>query len=101
MKIVGGLVPNLSDPITCSFSDCRGRTCVVHHDGAGRLGTLNNNSFRCQFIGMFNRSPKTILMLSSCSVVGFKSQLDFYHRNNVDGGTCLHGGHYADDLTAN
>ena len=39
-KIVDGLVPNLSDPITCSFSDRRGRTCVVCHAGAGRLGTL-------------------------------------------------------------
>ena len=26
-KIVEGLAPNLSDPITCSFSDRRGRTC--------------------------------------------------------------------------
>ena len=30
-----GLVPNLSDPITCSFSDRRGRACVVCHSGAG------------------------------------------------------------------
>ena len=45
--------------------------------------------------------------------VGFKSQLDSYFRNivdlpcrpgfnnNMDGGVCLHGGHYADDLAAN
>ena len=39
-KIVEGLVPNLSDPITCSFSDRRGRICVVCHSGAGRLGTF-------------------------------------------------------------
>ena len=32
-KIVEGLVPNLSAPIT--FSDQRGRTCVVCHSGAG------------------------------------------------------------------
>ena len=31
---------DLSDPITCSFSDHRGRACVVCHSGAGRLGTL-------------------------------------------------------------
>ena len=37
-KIIEGLVPNLSDPITCSFSDRRGRACVVCHSGAGRLG---------------------------------------------------------------
>ena len=30
-KIVDGLVLNVSDPITCSFSDRRGRTCVVCH----------------------------------------------------------------------
>ena len=38
-------MPNLSDPITCSFSDRRGRTCVVCHSGAGRLGSLKYNSF--------------------------------------------------------
>ena len=27
-KIIKELVPNLSDPITCSFSDRRGRACV-------------------------------------------------------------------------
>ena len=39
-----GLVPNLSNPITCSFSDCRGRACVVCHYGAGELATLKYNS---------------------------------------------------------
>ena len=83
-KIIEGLVPNLSDPITCSFSDRRGRTCVVCHSGAGRLGTLKYNSFRWRSIRMFNRLPKSIRMLSSCSVVGFKSKLDSYLRNIVD-----------------
>ena len=32
---------------------------------------------------MFNILPKAIRMLSSCSVVGFKSQLDSYLRNIV------------------
>ena len=32
---------------------------------------------------MFNRFPKAIPMLTSCSVVGFKSQLDSYVRNIV------------------
>ena len=62
---------------------------------------------------MFNRLPKAICMLSSCSLVGFKSQLDSYLRNivnlpcqpgynnSLDGGDWLHGGHYADDLAAN
>ena len=69
-------MPNLSDPITCSFSDRRGRTCVVCHSGAGRLGTLKYNSIRWRSIRMFNRLPKSIRMLSYCSVVGFKSKLD-------------------------
>ena len=62
---------------------------------------------------MFNRLPKAISMPSTCSVDGFKSQLDSYVRtsvdlpcqpgynNSLDGGDCLHGVHYADDLTAN
>ena len=33
---------------------------------------------------MFNILPKYIRMLSSCSVVGFKSQLDCYLSNIVD-----------------
>ena len=74
--IIKALVPNLSDLITCSFSDRRGRACVVCHSGAGRLGTLKYNSFRWRSIRMFNRLPKSICMLSSCSVVGFKSKLD-------------------------
>ena len=52
-------------------------------------------------------------MLSSFSVVGFKSQVDSYPRNivvrpcqpgfnnSLDSGNYLHGGHYADDLAAN
>ena len=83
-KIIEGLMPNLSDPITCSFSDRRGRACVVCHSGAGRLGTLKYNSFRWRSIRMFNRLPKSIRMPSSCSVVGFKSKLDSYLQNIVD-----------------
>ena len=77
-KIIEGLVPNISDPITCSFSGRRGRACVVCHSGAGRLGTLKYNSFRWRSIRMFNRLPNAICMLPSCSVVGFKSKLDSY-----------------------
>ena len=66
-----------------SFSERRGRTCVVCHSGVGRLGTLKYNSFRWQSIRMFNGLPKAISMLS-CSVVGFKSLLDTYLRNIVD-----------------
>ena len=63
---------------------------------------------------MFNRLPKAIRM--HCLLVlllDFKSKLDSYLRNivdlpcwpgfnnSLDGGDCLHGGHYADDLAAN
>ena len=34
-EIVKGLVTNLSEPIICSFSDRKGKTCVVYHAGAG------------------------------------------------------------------
>ena len=96
MENRGGIGPKPLDPITCSFSDRRGRDYVV-----------------CHSIRMFSRLPKAICMLSSCSVVGFKSQLDSYLRNlvdlpcrsgfnnSLDGGDCLHGDHYADDLAAN
>ena len=61
---------------------------------------------------MFNRLTKAIRMPSSCSVIGFMSQLDSYLRNIVHlscypgfnnslvGEDCLHGGHYEDDLIA-
>ena len=51
-------------------------------------------SFKWQFIRMFNRLPKAICMLSTCSVVGFKSKLDSYLRKlwifpaGLDGGDC-------------
>ena len=57
---------------------------LLCHSGAGRLGTLKYNSFRWRSIRMFNRLSKAICMLSSCSVVGFKSQLDSYLKNLVD-----------------
>ena len=52
---------------------------------------------------MFNRLPKAIRMLSSCSVVGFIVDLPCRPglNNGLDSGDCFHGGHYADDLTAN
>ena len=72
--------------------------------------TLKYNSFRWRSIRMFNRLAKPIRMLSSSSDVGFKSQLDSYLRNigdlpcqpgfnnSLDGGDCLHGGHYANPV---
>ena len=79
----------------------------------GRLGTLSYNSFRWRSISMFIKLPKYVRIVSSCSVDKFKSQLDKHLRNivdhpcqsrfnnSLDGGDCLSGGHYADDLAAN
>ena len=112
-KIIEGLVPNLSTPITCTYSERRGRSCVVSHVNMGRLGTLSYNSFRWRSIRMFNKLPKYVRIVSSCSIDKFKSQLDKHLRNivdlpcqsgfsnSLDGGDCLNGGHYADDLAAN
>ena len=112
-KIIEGFVPNLSTPITCTYSERRGRSCVVSHVNMGRLGTLSYNSFRWRSIRMFNKLPKYVRIVSSCSVDKFKSQLDKHLRNivdlpcqsgfnnSLDGGDCLNGGHYADDLAAN
>ena len=49
-KFLEGLVPNFSDPIVCSFSDRRGRSCIVSHVNPGRQGTLAFNSFRWRSI---------------------------------------------------
>ena len=45
-KIIEVLVPNLSTPIICTYSECRCRSCVVSHVNIGRLCTLSYNSFR-------------------------------------------------------
>ena len=59
-KIIEGLVPNFSNPIVCSYSDRRGRTCIVSHVHVGRLGTLAFNSFRWRAIRLFNAMPNHI-----------------------------------------
>ena len=77
-KIIEGLVPNFSKPIVCSYSERRGRSCIISHVNLGRLGSLAYNSFRWRAIRLFNAMPKYIRCISSCSVVGFKSKLDCY-----------------------
>ena len=79
----------------------------------GRLGTLCYNSFRLCSISMFNKLPKYVRIVSSCSVDKFKSQINKHLRNivdlpcqsgfnnSLDGGDCLNGGHNADDQAAN
>ena len=83
-KIIEKFLPNLSAPITCTYSERRGRSCAVLHVNMGRLGTLCYNSLRWRAIRMFNKLPKHIRMLSSCSVDKFKSQLDKHLRNISD-----------------
>ena len=83
-KIIEGLVPNFSNPIVCSYSDRRGRSCIVSHVHVGRLGTLAFNSFRWRAIRLFNAMPNHIRCISSCSVLSFKCKLDLYLRNIVD-----------------
>ena len=83
-KIIEGLVPNFSNPIVCSYSDRRGRSCIVSHVHVGRLGTLAFNSFRWRAIRLFNAMPNHIRCISSCSVLSFKYKLDLYLRNIVD-----------------
>ena len=55
-KIIEGLVPNFSMPIICSFSERRGRSCIVSHAHLGRLWSLAYNSFRWRAIRLFNAS---------------------------------------------
>ena len=37
-KIIEGLAPNFSNPITITFSGRRGRSCVISHVNVGRVG---------------------------------------------------------------
>ena len=43
-KIIEGLAPNFSNPITSTFSGHRGRSCIISHVNVGRVGTLIYNS---------------------------------------------------------
>ena len=44
-KIIEGLAPYFSNPITSTFPERRGRSCVISHVNVGRVGTLAYNSF--------------------------------------------------------
>ena len=87
-KILEGLVPNFSDPIVCSFSNRRGRSCIMSHVNPGRQGTLAFNSFRWRSIRIFNRLPIHIRNISACSIDRFKSQLNRYLRTILDWRQC-------------
>ena len=83
-KIIEGLVPNFPNPIVCSYSDRRGRCCIVSHVHVGRLGILAFNIFRWRAIHLFNAMPNHISCISSCYVLSFKCKLDVYLRNIVN-----------------
>ena len=99
-KIIEGLAPNFSNPITSKFSGRRGRSCVISHVNVGRVGTLSYNSFRWRSIRLFNSLPMHLRSISSCSVLRFKTQLDIFlgsvedlpclpgFNNSLDGGDC-------------
>ena len=83
-KIIEGLVPNFSKPIVCSYSERRGRSCIISHVNLGRLGSLAYKSFRWRATRLFNAMPKYIRCISYCSVVSFMSKFDCYLKNIVD-----------------
>ena len=67
-KVLEGLVPNFSHPITATLSDRRGRSCIISNVNVGRKGTLAFNSFRWRSIRMFNGLPKYLRNITLCSV---------------------------------
>ena len=77
-KIIEGLAPNFSNPITSTFSERRGRSCVISHVNVGRVGTLSYNSFRWRSIRLFNSLPMHPRSISSYSVLRFKTQHDIF-----------------------
>ena len=89
-KIIEGLAPNFSNPITSTFSGRRGRSCVISHVNVGRVGTLSYNSFRWRSIRLFNSLPMHLRSISSCSVLRFKTQLDIF-LGSVEELPCLPG----------
>ena len=74
LEKIEGLVPNISKPIVCSYSEHRGMSCIVSHVHIGRLGSLAYNSFRWRAICLFNAMPKFIRCIYSCSVVRIQNQ---------------------------
>ena len=83
-KIIEELVPNLSKQSVCSYSERRGRSCIVSHVNLGILESLAYKSFRWRAIRIFNAMSKYIRYISSCSVIRFKSKIDCYLKNIVD-----------------
>ena len=99
-KMIEGVAPDFSNPITSTFSGRRGRSCVISHVNVGRVGTLSYNSFRWRSIRLFHILAMHLRSISSCSVLRFMTQLDIFlgsvedfpclrgFNNGLDGGDC-------------
>ena len=67
-KIIEDLVPNFSKPIVCTYSERRGRYCVVN---ICRSGTLAYNSFRlltcgCSAASNWKPGPHAVSTIVKC-----------------------------------
>ena len=89
-KIIERVGPNFSNPVTSTVSGRRGRSCVLSHVNVGRVGILAYNSFRWRSIRLFNILPMHLRLISSCSVLRFKTQLDIF-LGSVEDLPCLPG----------
>ena len=99
-KIIEGLAPNFSNTVTSTAYGRRCRSRIISHVNVGRVGTLAYNSFRWRSIRLFNSLSMHLRLISSCSVLRFKTQLDIFIRsvkdlpclsgfnNSLDGGDC-------------
>ena len=65
-KIIEGLAPNFSNPISGSFSERRGRSCVISHVNVGSVGILVYNNFRWRLFRLLNSLPMHLWSISSC-----------------------------------
>ena len=70
-KIVEGLVPNLSDPITCSLSDRRGRTCnFVKQNKSSLLPPLRKRIFK--HVIRNNLTSQMLLTFATLNTLSFR-----------------------------
>ena len=56
-KIICRIGSQFSKPIVCSYSERRGRSCIISHVNLGRLGSLAYNSFRWRAIRLSMQCP--------------------------------------------
>ena len=102
-KIIESKAQNLSDPILCNFSDCRGRSCVISHVNMGRQGTLASdgelfaylipyqNLFVTSQIVLFEASNKDLIATSTVFLIS-PALLDTTTAWMVE--TAYNGGHF-------